>query len=120
MSVITDKSEVSLQTTGRCTFCGGYLYHPFVEWHGSPEDPEEKGFRIITICGRCCERYSKGLQADLLQIGAIIELERLYPGFTFVREYRGTHERRAAQQQSAEDALIAEVVAARAKGKTHN
>jgi hypothetical protein len=93
MSVITDNSEVSLETTGYCTFCGGHLFHPFVEWHATPDDPTAETYSIVTICKQCCRKYSKGLQADLIQINAIIELERLYPGFTLTRTTRAQRER---------------------------
>jgi hypothetical protein len=68
----------------RCNFCGELLFYPFLCWDTHPHDSEQCGH--ILLCSRCCCTIKKGLMADLIQLEAATELQRLYPGFTLVRE----------------------------------
>ncbi len=85
MSIITNKSEVSLRESDKCSFCDGHLHFPFLEWHAYPESDDGET-KFVCICRRCCYKYGKGLRADLIQIQAIAEIEALYPGFTLDRK----------------------------------
>jgi hypothetical protein len=109
MTVITDASSFTMNSEKRCSFCGNrYVFYPYIEWHGYPED-DAGDTAEITICKHCCQRYGKGLHADIMQVNAICELERLYPGFTFVRTTRAENERKAAREAQQQEAQIAQV-----------
>jgi hypothetical protein len=71
MSVVTNKHDMSINLTGRCTFCGGYLFQPFIEYHAAPNEPAEET-PIVTMCKRCCRKHGEGFQADLIQVMAHI------------------------------------------------
>jgi hypothetical protein len=102
MTIVTDKTALSLQRGDKCSFCGARLYHPYLEWHATPADDDEPEFNTICICKQCFCKYAKGLRADLIQIQAIAELASLYPGFTLVRDTQQGRAQRLARLQEAE------------------
>ena len=79
MSVVTEVSSDLTRASGRetCSLCDGYLHYPFLYWRGQRE---------LFICSCCCVGQGNGLRADLLQVEAIAELQRLYPEFTLERK----------------------------------
>jgi hypothetical protein len=82
--IVHDLADVSLQVTYTYSFCGEPLRFPFLEWHGSP--PGDGPFNIVSVCVPCCRKYSKGLRADLIQLEAIGELQKLCgPRTTLIR-----------------------------------
>jgi hypothetical protein len=79
MSVILSRKDPFHPTSGaRCTFCSEQLFVPFVHWAREID---------IFICSDCAPGLRRGLTADLIQVDAIRELQRIgYAGMTFVRE----------------------------------
>jgi hypothetical protein len=83
MSVITSRHDAALAflpAEYRCVVCGAkHLTPPFVQWMCE---------RDLVICGECCSGLAHGLVADLIQVAAIVKLQRLFPGFTLIRKER--------------------------------
>lgn len=52
----------------KCTTCNGFLSYPFLEWRGGHQD--------LLLCSRCCEMMRPGLASDLIQLWAILDLQR--------------------------------------------
>jgi len=63
----------------KCAVCGNKVEYPFLHWD-SPA--------AMCICGDCCHEIKRGLTADLIQIAAIVDLQKLgYGGdVTLVRD----------------------------------
>ena len=77
MSVVTSRHDLVYPAGPTCTFCGDKQYHPpFIQWMGDRE---------LVICGKCCSGLD-GLVADIIQLTAIMELQRLYPRATLIRK----------------------------------
>lgn len=108
MSVITNKYDMAANLTDHCTFCGGHLFYPFIEYHVASEDPKEET-PIVTICRRCCRECGEGLQADLIQVMAIDKLETLYPGFTLVRKTRAQVGRQHEYEEREGQKILAQI-----------
>jgi hypothetical protein len=104
MSVVTNKHDDyrgSIKRGERCNLCGTKVWYPFLVW-----DEE----RIIHICDDCCHKIRNGFIADLVQIAAIVDLRRLYPGFTLTRHDRQTLERNLDfQEKQAEITLLRKI-----------
>ena len=73
MSVVTTKSDVSFcSPDDRCNICDSKLWPPFLKWRAHTN---------ILICGSCCQNIRPGLTADLIQLSAIVEMNRLGHGY---------------------------------------
>ena len=56
-----------------CAVCEKPLQYPFVHWEQ------------ILLCAPCCGRIRRGLVADMIQVAAAAELQKVYPDSTLVR-----------------------------------
>jgi hypothetical protein len=77
----------------RCSVCDEGLWPPFVLWHAMHE---------LYFCSRCCANLRTGLMADLIQVGAISELQQLGYGSTTL-ERKGIKEVEEADKAEAEN-----------------
>src|SRR5262245_25703704 len=69
MSVINTRHDYwSWHKIRKCSVCGDDLNYPFIYWHG------DNG---LCICAPCCQRNKDGLIADLIQLAAIMDLQKL-------------------------------------------
>jgi hypothetical protein len=70
MTVVLSKttSLYRIKPDAACTFCGGPLHAPFVEWRANPP---------VYICKCCCMTLGNGIMADIIHVRAIAELRRL-------------------------------------------
>jgi hypothetical protein len=62
-----------------CRVCDEPVFYPFLYWCIDGDE------RDILICSSCCSKMCSGFQADLVQINATVELQKLYPNFTLER-----------------------------------
>jgi hypothetical protein len=96
MSVVTGRYDDLYGAINRfkCSECGELLRrYPFLHWH-----PE------ICFCADCCLRIKPGFIADLIQITAITEFQRIVPRydqFTFIRRSLPALERAHEKEQEA-------------------
>ena len=80
MAVVSDRQgdlTWSADTRRTCSLCGDRIDYPFIHWRAE---------RDLFICSSCCAANGDGLHADLVQIKATVELQRLYPEFTLERK----------------------------------
>jgi hypothetical protein len=105
MVIITDQSVSYFERNGECSFCRDRLNEPYLQWESTPVGKDAPASNVISICKKCCLRCGKGLRADLIQIEAIAEIERLVPGYTLTRRTR-EEIRRKAERAKREDAEL--------------
>jgi hypothetical protein len=99
MTVVLSKatSLYRIKPSATCTFCGGPLHVPFVEWRAAPP---------VYICQSCCVMVGNGIMADITRVRAISELHHLgYPHMTLERGSVHEHERRHQKDPRAEAAI---------------
>ena len=73
MSIQVTRTGVGHQMYGgeKCTHCGDGLFPPYLAWTGKSD---------FFLCGPCGERIKDGLIADLIQLSAVVQLQRHQPG----------------------------------------
>jgi hypothetical protein len=88
MSVILNKFDDHYSSHGKpCSVCETKLHFPFVHWEQ------------IRICASCCGQIMRGLVADMIQVSAAAELQRIYPDSTLVRRSVTQMEKEAQEEQ---------------------
>ena len=73
MSIQLSRTGVGHQMYGseKCTHCGDGLFPPYLAWTGKSD---------FFLCGPCGERIKDGLVSDLVQLAAVVQLQRHQPG----------------------------------------
>ena len=89
MTAVITRLDITYGVTDNdtCTVCNQKLWPPFVLWRNDASSDS----RHILICGDCTLSIKDGLMADLIQVAAIKELNRLgnhLSDYTFTRNHR--------------------------------
>jgi hypothetical protein len=90
-----------------CDFCGEPLCYSFLCW--DTHSPDSNELDHILLCSRCCCKIKKGLIADLIQLQAATELQRLYPDLTLVREHLRRRDERQQRQEEEGNKILRQI-----------